>query len=305
MKGIVLAGGSGTRLYPATKSVSKHLLPIFDKPMIYYPLSCLMLAGIRDVIVISTPRDIHAFSDLFGTGEQLGMDIQYAVQDKPQGIAQAFLIARDFIGNDSVTLILGDNIFYGTGLGSIFTKAKTRTESTKNVGNENELTKNIAIVFAYYVENPRDFGVVEFDINKNALSIEEKPQMPKSHYAVPGIYFYDNSVIDIARNIKPSLRGELEISSVNQVYLEKGLLSVELLGRGIAWLDTGTCNGLMQAAAFVEAVQKRTGMYIACIEEIAWRKQFISTEQLLALGRGMEKTEYGSYLLRLPYMEEC
>lgn len=290
MKGIILAGGSGSRLYPMTKSVSKQILPVYDKPMIYYPLSCLMLAGIRDIIIISTPRDIGVFEDLFGNGEQIGLHIEYAVQNEPRGIAQSFILAEEFIKGSPCALVLGDNVFYGTGLGQLFLDAKIRVEGDPNCG---------SIIFAYYVENPSDFGVVEFNNEHKVINIEEKPQKPKSHFAIPGFYFYDSEVSFIAKNIKPSARGELEITTVNQIYLERSKLHVEIMGRGVAWLDTGTCEGLMQASSFVEAVQKRQGMYIACIEEIAWRMGFIDTPQLEKLGYNLKNTDYGKYLMKI------
>lgn len=284
MKGIILAGGSGTRLYPITKSVSKQILPIYDKPMIYYPLSVLMLAGIREILIISTPRDIGGFEELLGDGSDLGLKLQYAIQEAPNGLAEAFIIGEDFIGADKVALVLGDNIFYGYNF----------SERLKNAVNRDEAT-----IFGYHVSNPRDFGVVEFDKNKNVISIEEKPQEPKSNYAVPGLYFYDNDVIEIAKNVKPSKRGELEITSVNNEYLRRGKLKVELFGRGMAWLDTGTHRGLLEASNFVEAIQTRQGQYIACLEEIAFRKGYIDKGQLLKLAEPLLKTEYGQYLVHV------
>lgn len=285
MKGIVLAGGTGSRLYPITRSVSKQLLPIYDKPMIYYPLSILMLAGIREVLIICTGRDLDAFRTLLGNGSHLGMEIQYAVQDQPNGIAEAFIIGEEFIGGDTVCLILGDNIFHGGGIMPGVRKAA-------------KLTKG-AEIFGYPVPNPEAFGVVEFDENHNVISIEEKPKYPKSKYVVPGLYFYDNDVVNIARSIKPSPRGELEITTVNNEYLKRGDLRVNLFGRGLAWLDTGTHENLLAAANFVQIVQSRQGVYIACLEEIAYRMKYISREQLLALAEPMLKTDYGQYLKRV------
>lgn len=285
MKGIILAGGSGTRLYPLTKAVSKQIMPVYDKPMIYYPLSTLMLAGIREILIISTPRDLPAFQELFGTGEQLGLSMSYAVQETPRGLADAFLIGADFIGNDSVALVLGDNIFYGQSFSRVLRQAAEREKG--------------ATIFGYFVRDPREYGVVEFDENGKALSIEEKPEHPKSNYAVPGLYFYDNDVVEIARNVKPSARGEIEITSINNEYLRRGTLMVETLGRGFAWLDTGNHDALLDAADFVAAVQKRQGMYISCIEEIAFRRGFISREQLLELAEPLMKTNYGKYLVEV------
>jgi glucose-1-phosphate thymidylyltransferase len=285
MKGIILAGGAGTRLYPVTKSVSKQLLPVYDKPMIYYPLSTLMLAGIREILVISSPRDLPAFRALLGDGSDYGLNLGYAVQPEPRGLAEAFIIGEDFIGDGAVALILGDNLLYGR----LFSELLNNAVSVKQG----------AVIFGYYVSNPEEFGVVEFDKNWKVLSIEEKPTAPKSNYAVPGLYFYDNHVIEIAKNIKPSARGELEITSVNNEYLRRGLLKVELFGRGLAWLDTGTHQGLLEASEFVAVIQKRQGTYVSCIEEIAYRMGYISRDQLLNLAQTLLKTEYGQYLLRV------
>lgn len=282
MKGVILAGGSGTRLYPITKAISKQLLPVYDKPLIYYPLSVLMLAGIRDVLIISTPRDLPMYKDLLGDGSLFGINIEYAEQKAPKGLAEAFIIGEKFIGSDSVCLVLGDNFFHGQGLSQILTKAANLTDG--------------ATIFGCYVKNPKAFGVVEFDDSGKVLSIEEKPKEPKSNYAVPGLYFYDNNVIEIAKNVKPSARGEVEITSVNNVYREAGKLHVDLFGRGLAWLDTGTCQGLLQAANFVEAIQTRQGFYIACLEEIAYRKGYIDREGLLERAEALKKTDYGKYL---------
>lgn len=284
MKGIILAGGSGTRLYPITKAVSKQILPLYDKPMIYYPLSVLMLAGIREVLIISTPRDIKLFEELFGDGTWLGMHFEYAVQDKPRGLADAFIVGKDFIGNDDVALVLGDNIFYGQ---SFTATLKSAAEKIKN--------DRGAVIFGYYVKDPTAYGVVEFDKNGNVLGIEEKPSQPKSNYAVPGLYFYDNSVVQIAQNVKPSARGEIEITTVNNTYLENNALKVELLGRGMAWLDTGTYDGLLEASNFIATIEKRQGMYVSCIEEIAYYNGWISKDDLLKLA-STYKTEYGEYL---------
>ncbi len=285
MKGIILAGGSGTRLYPLTKAISKQIMPVYDKPMIYYPLSTLMLAGIREVLIISTPRDLPVFEELFGDGSQLGMSFSYAIQEQPRGLADAFIIGADFIGNDAAALVLGDNIFYGQSFSKVLRAAKERSE--KEPG---------ATIFGYYVRDPREYGVVEFDENGKALSIEEKPAEPKSNYAVPGLYFYDNDVVDIAKNVKPSKRGEIEITSINNEYLNRGTLHVETLGRGFAWLDTGSHDSLLDAANFVATFQKRQGLYISCIEEIAYKRGFIDKEQLLKLADPLMKTQYGKYL---------
>lgn len=290
MKGIILAGGKGTRLYPSTISVSKQLLPIYDKPMIYYPISTLMLAGIKDILIISTPQDIAQYQSLLGSGERIGVNFTYKIQEKPRGLAEAFILGEEFIGNDNVCLILGDNVFYGQGFSDIFNRIKKE--------------KNPATIFGYQVNNPREFGVAEFDEKGNVISIEEKPEIPKSKYAVPGLYFYDNSVIDIAKNVKPSARGELEITAVNNEYLKRKQLKVELLHRGIAWLDTGSPSNMLKAGMFVETVQSRQGLYIACIEEIAWRQGFITTEQLKKIGEELKQTEYGKYILSIAEEEE-
>jgi len=285
MKGIILAGGSGSRLYPITKGVSKQLLPIYDKPMIYYPLSVLMLAGIREILLISNPEYIELYKRLLNDGSHFGINIEYKIQEKPRGLADAFIVGEEFIGSDTVCLILGDNVFYGQGFGSTLRRISQIQEG--------------AIIFGYYVTNPDEFGVVEFDEEGNVLSLEEKPTKPKSNYAVPGLYFYDNTVIEKAKTLKPSSRGELEITDLNREYLKEGKLKVQLLGRGLAWLDTGTYDGLANATDFVRTIQKRTGLYIACLEEIAYKNKWITKDQLIKMGKEYEKTEYGQYILSL------
>ena len=285
MKGIILAGGRGTRLYPMTKVVSKQLLPIYDKPMVYYPLSTLLLAGIKEILVISTPEDIGMYEELLGDGSRIGISISYKIQPEPKGLAQAFILGEEFIGNDSVCLILGDNIFYGKDFTKLLKTAQEQLDG--------------ATIFGYTVKNPTAFGVVEFDENRNVISIEEKPEHPKSDYAIPGLYFYDNRVVEIAKNIKPSARGELEITAVNNEYLKLGKLKVKLMPRGMAWLDTGTPSGMIKASEFVQTVQDMQGFYISCIEEIAYRRGFISAEQLLSIGDRLKMTDYGKYLISI------
>ena len=285
MKGIILAGGSGTRLYPITKAISKQINPIYDKPMIYYPLSILMLAGIKEILVISTPRDLSLFKELLGSGENFGIKLEYAIQEQPNGLAEAFIIGEKFIGNDSCALVLGDNIFYGHGLTGMLKEASSRKEG--------------ATIFGYYVTNPKDFGVVEFDKDGKVISLEEKPQNPKSNYAVPGLYFYDNTVVEKAKRVKPSKRGELEITSINEMYLQEEKLHVVNFGRGMAWLDTGTHDALLEAANFVKTIQSRQGVMVACLEEIAYRNGWISKEKVLELAKPLMKSNYGEYLVNL------
>lgn len=285
MKGIILAGGSGSRLYPITKGISKQLLPVYDKPMIYYPLSVLMLSKIREILIISNPEYVDFYENLLGDGSNIGMKIEYKTQEHPRGLADAFIVGEEFIGDDSVCLILGDNVFYGQGFGPRLVEAASLEQG--------------AVIFGYYVNNPKEFGVVEFDEGYNVVSLEEKPDNPKSHYAIPGLYYYDNSVVEKAKKLKPSSRGELEITDLNRVYLEESNLKVELLGRGFAWLDTGTYDGLADASDFVRTIQKRTGLYISCLEEIAYRNKWITKEQLLKLGKEYKKTEYGRYIISI------
>lgn len=288
-KGIILAGGKGTRLYPITKSVSKQLLPIYDKPMIYYSLSVLLLAGIREILIISTAEALPQYKELLGDGSQIGVRLEYLVQEKPRGLAEAFILGEDFIGQDDVCLVLGDNFFHGQTFTSLLKKAMQSDKAT---------------IFGYYVKNPGDFGVVEFDKDNNVLSIEEKPKNPKSNYIIPGLYFYDNKVVEIAKTIKPSARGELEITDINNRYLERGELKVVQMGRGLVWMDTGTPKGILKTAQYVEAIQSRQGWYISCIEEIAWRNKFITTEQFIALGKSIKDTEYGKYILEIAKLEK-
>jgi len=285
MKGIILAGGSATRLYPLSKAISKQIMPVYDKPMIYYPLSTLMLAGIREVLVISTPRDLPMFRDLLGTGEELGMSFSYIIQEKPNGLAEAFVLGEEFLDGEAGCLILGDNMFYGQGFSTMLKQAASIDKG--------------ACIFGYAVKDPRAYGVVEFDVNNKVVSLEEKPEHPKSHYAVPGLYFYDSNVVAKAKSLKPSVRGELEITDLNRLYLEEGTLKVQLFGRGFAWLDTGNCDSLLEAGNFVETIQNRQGFYVSCIEEIAWRNKWIDNEQLFRLGKALDKTAYGQYLLGL------
>jgi len=288
MKGIILAGGSGTRLYPITKGVVKQLLPIYDKPMIYYPMSILMLAGIKEILIISTPKDIDRFKDIFDDGSYIGISIEYAIQENPNGLAEAFIIGEKFIGNDDVCLVLGDNLIYGEGLIRLLENSKKTVKEEKK-----------SVVFGYYVDEPKAYGIIEFDENKKAISIEEKPNNPKSNYAAIGLYFYDNSVVEIAKNVKPSHRGELEITTINQEYLKQDRLNVEVLGRGYAWLDTGTHESLLEAGNFIEVIEKRQGLKIACLEEIAYKKGYISKEELIQLGDELSKNQYGKYLLKV------
>lgn len=290
MKGIILAGGSATRLYPLSKSISKQIMPVYDKPMIYYPLSTLMLAGIREVLVISTPRDLPMFQQLFGTGEQLGMSFQYKVQEQPNGLAQAFVLGAEFLDGGPGCLILGDNMFYGQRFSAMLKRAASIQKG--------------ACIFGYFVKDPRAYGVVEFDESGKVVSLEEKPKVPKSNYAVPGLYFYDSTVTEKARSLKPSARGEYEITDLNKLYLEEGNLHVELFGRGFAWLDTGNCDSLLEASNFVATIQNRQGFYVSCIEEIAWRNGWITSEQLYNLGKQLEKTAYGNYLIELSYSKK-
>lgn len=285
MKGIILAGGKGTRLYPATKSISKQIIPVYDKPMIYYPLSVFMLAGIREILIISTERDLPLFKELLGNGNHLGLKLSYVIQNEPNGLAEAFIVGEDFIGQDNVSLILGDNVFFGQGFSNVLNRSANLDEG--------------AVIFGYYVNNPENFGVVEFNKRKKVLSLEEKPDNPKSNYVIPGLYFYDNTVVEKAKNLEPSDRGELEITDLNKMYLKEDSLNIELLGRGLAWLDTGSHDGLLNAANFVEAVQKRQGLYIACIEEIAYRNGWIDDEQLKDIAHELKKTDYGKYLINI------
>ena len=285
MKGIILAGGSATRLYPLSKAISKQIMPVYDKPMIYYPLSTLMLAGIREVLIISTPRDLPMFKELLGTGKELGMSFDYVIQEKPNGLAEAFLLGADFLNGEAACLILGDNMFYGQNFSLMLKRAAAIEKG--------------ACVFGYYVKDPREYGVVEFDKDGKVLSLEEKPEYPKSNYAIPGLYFYDNTVVEKAKSLKPSKRGELEITDLNRIYLEEESLKVEIFGRGFAWLDTGNCDSLLEASNFVATIQKRQGFYVSCIEEIAWRNNWISDQQLKELGNALNKTAYGNYLLEL------
>lgn len=290
MKGIILAGGSATRLYPLSKAISKQIMPVYDKPMIYYPLSTLMLAGIREVLIISTPRDLPMFKELLGSGEEIGMKFSYKIQETPNGLAQAFVLGEEFLDGDSACLILGDNLFYGQNFSAMLKRAAA--------------TEKGACIFGYYVKDPRAYGVVEFDKDRNVISIEEKPAYPKSNYAVPGLYFYDNTVVSKAKSLKPSKRGEYEITDLNNLYLQEKTLKVEIFGRGFAWLDTGNCDSLLEASNFVATVQNRQGFYVSCIEEIAWRQGWIDNDQLKALGKKLEKTEYGQYLIELSELKK-